>query len=59
MDGVDFEVSGRFDKVGKAAKPSIGRSGPPKFKWELLEWQPPRKRTYRDSSVAAWATAKR
>ena len=59
LDGMDFELAGRFDKIDLGAKAFVGRSGPPRFKWEQMAWTPPRKREYRYAKVAAWATAKR
>ncbi|CAK0840691.1 unnamed protein product [Prorocentrum cordatum] len=59
LRGVDYELAGRYDCVGAKAMQYIGREGPPQFKWQHLSWQPPRRRTYKEPTVLAWATAKR
>ncbi|CAK0860255.1 unnamed protein product [Prorocentrum cordatum] len=59
LRGVDHELAGRCDCVGAKAMQYIGREGPPQFKWQHLSWQPPRRRTYKEPTVLAWATAKR
>ncbi|CAK0793895.1 unnamed protein product [Prorocentrum cordatum] len=59
LRGVGYELAGRCDCVGAKAMQYIGREGPPQFKWQLLSWQPPRRRTYKEPSVLAWATARR
>ncbi|CAK0824888.1 unnamed protein product, partial [Prorocentrum cordatum] len=59
LQGFDYEIAGRHDKVGPGANRFVGHHGPPKVKWRQLRWDPPRKRLYHDTTVWAWATAAR
>eukprot|EP00959_Pyramimonas_sp_CCMP1952_P450855 9439574-Pyramimonas_sp.AAC.1 len=59
VQGVEVELTNRFDLAGPPALAYQGRGGAPRSVWRQLKWRPPMKRTYARPETLAWKTALR
>ena len=57
IDGIEVELTNRYDFVGPKAISFQGRSGPPQFVWRMVKWKPPCRRITKRPTTLAWCTA--